>query len=137
MRDFNPFQGWRLTFFQGIMVAVFVIFAFRMYDLQVIQYDIWKAEADENRFSELPIASDRGVIYDRYGQSLASNAPAYIVEIVPAELPSDTAARYQIYNRLSALVDVPPTISGELVDGVRIRSIERIVNEVETVWPFR
>ncbi len=119
------------------MVAVFIIFAFRMYDLQVLQYDLWKAEADENRFSELPIASDRGVIYDRYGQSLASNAPAYIVEIVPAELPSETAARYQIYNRLSALVDVPPTISGELVNGVRIRSIERIVNEVETVWPFR
>ncbi len=136
MRDYNPFQGWRLTFFQGIMVAVFVIFAFRMYDLQVLQYDEWKALSDENRFSELPIASDRGVIYDRYGQSLASNAPAYIVEITPAELPGDVAARYQIYNRLSALVNVPPTLSTELVDGVRIRSIERIVNEGEGVRPF-
>lgn len=118
------------------MVAVFVIFAFRMYDLQVLQYDSWKALADENRFSELPIASDRGVIFDRYGQSLASNAAAYIVEITPAELPTEQAARYSIYNRLSALVDVPPTISTELVDGERIRSIERIVNEGEGVRPF-
>jgi penicillin-binding protein 2 len=136
MRDFNPFQGWRLTFFQGIMIAVFVIFAFRMYDLQVIQYDTWRAQADENRFSELPIASDRGVIYDRYGQSLARNAAAFLVEITPAELPGELSARYAIYNRLSALVDVPPTISAELVNGERIRSIERIVNEGESVRPF-
>ncbi len=118
------------------MIAVFVIFAFRMYDLQVMQYDTWRAQADENRFSELPIASDRGVIYDRYGQSLARNAAAYIVEITPAELPTDINQRYEIYRRLSTLVDVPPTISAELVEGERIRSIERIVNEGEGVRPF-
>jgi penicillin-binding protein 2 len=137
MRNLQPFQGWRLTFFQGVIVAVFMIFAIRMYDLQVVNYEVFKAEADENRFSQLPIPSDRGVIYDRNGKPLASNAPAYIVEITPAELPADQAGRYQIYNRLSALVDVPPTISAELVNGERIRSIERIVREVEGIAPFR
>ncbi|MBC8099751.1 MAG: hypothetical protein H7Y11_09940, partial [Armatimonadetes bacterium] len=137
MRESQPFQGWRLTFFQGVMVAVFLLFTFRMFDLQVAQYDVWRAEADENRFSELPIAANRGVIYDRYDRLLAGNAPAYIVYIVPAGLPSAITERYAIYNRISALVDVPPTIQNELVNGELVRSIERMVDEGERIAPFR
>jgi len=136
MRHLEPFQGWRLTFFQGVIVAVLLIFAIRMYDLQVLSSDPWVAEANENRLSQLPIASNRGVIYDRSGTLIAKNAPAYIVQIVPAELPSTTEERYAIYNRLSALVNVPPTISAELVNGRRVRSIERIVKEGEGVRPY-
>ncbi|MCU0498436.1 MAG: penicillin-binding transpeptidase domain-containing protein [Anaerolineae bacterium] len=137
MRNLQPFQGWRLTFFQGIMVAVFLLFAIRMYDLQILQYDFWRALADENRYSELPIAAERGVIYDRFGRPLAINAPAYVIYITPAELPTGDAERYAIYNRISALVNVPPTIDNEFVNGRRVRSIERMVNEGEGVAPFR
>lgn len=138
MRGLHPFQGWRLTFMQGIVVAVFALFAIRMYDLQVLQYDFRVEQANENRLKELPIASNRGVIYDRNDVLLAKNAPAYIVEIVPAELPATTSARYEIYNRISALVDVPPTIATETINdfGFPVRSIERIVNEGEGVAPF-
>lgn len=136
MRHLEPFQGWRLTFFQGVIVAVLLIFAIRMYDLQILSSEPWVADADENRLSQLPIASNRGVIYDRFGNLIAKNAPAYLVQIVPAELPATTEERFVIYNRLSALVDVPPTISTELVNGRRIRSIERIVNEGEGVRPY-
>ena len=107
MRNLTTFQGWRLTFFQGVLFAVFAIFALRMYDLQVVRRDDFQAAADENRLSTLPLAADRGVIYDRNGVLLANNAPAYVVEITPAELPSDTPGRYAIYNRISALTGVP------------------------------
>lgn len=136
MRHLEPFQGWRLTFFQGVIVAVLVIFAIRMYDLQILSSEPFVAEADENRLSQLPVPSNRGVIYDRYNNLLAKNAPAYIVEIIPAELPVTTEERYAIYNRLSALVGVPPTRSAELVNGQLIRSIERIVGEGEGVRPY-
>lgn len=137
MRGLQPFQGWRLTFFQGVMFAVFFIFALRMYDFQIMNGEYWRAQADENRLSEFPRPSDRGVIYDRYDQPLAINAPAYLVEITPAGLPTSREARYEIYNRLSALLEVPPTIENEIVNGRRIRSIERIVNEWEGIGPFR
>jgi penicillin-binding protein 2 len=136
MRDFNPFQSWRLTFFQGILFAVFLIFAIRMYDLQVVRFDTFESAAQENRISTLPIASDRGVIYDRFNTLLANNAPAYVVEITPAELPTDTAARYLIYNRVSALTGVPPTITQESQNGRFVRSIERMVTEGEGVRPY-
>ncbi len=137
MRNMGTFQGWRLTFFQGIMFAVFAIFAIRMYDLQIMRQEDFQAAADENRLSTLPLAADRGVIYDRNGMLLANNAPAYVVEITPAELPTDTAGRYAIYNKISALTGVPPTVATELQGTQFIRSIERIVREGEGVAPFR
>lgn len=137
MRGLQPFQGWRLTFFQGVIFAVFAIFAIRMYDLQVLSYDYFETQAEGNRLNELPVPAPRGVIYDRNNQSLAKNAPAYLVEIVPAGLPLDQASRYAIYNRLSAQLDVPPTYSTELINGDLVRSIERMVDEGEGIAPFQ
>ena len=37
MQRLSPFQGWRLSFFTGIIFAIFVIFGFRMYQLQIVE----------------------------------------------------------------------------------------------------
>ncbi|NWF68223.1 MAG: penicillin-binding protein 2 [Chloroflexi bacterium] len=132
-----PFQGWRLTFFQGVMAAVFILFAVRMYQLQIVEGPDWQAQADENRLSELPLPAPRGAIYDRSGNFLARNVPAYNVTIVPAALPLDETATLDIYNRLSALVDVPPTIEIARASGRAVRSIEQIVAEGEGTAPYR
>ena len=137
MQSTNWSQSWRAVFFQGLMFAVFLIFTLRMYDLQVVRYDDAKAAADDNRLTTQGIAATRGIIYDRNNTLLANNAAAYLVEITPAELPSNTQERYAIYNRISALTGVPSTQSNELREGVRIRSIERIVNESEGIEPYR
>ena len=84
-----PFQTWRLTFFQAVIFAVFLIFCLRMYELQVVQFADFQGEADENRFSGLPIAARRGAIFDRNDRRLAFNVPAFNVTIIPAQLPDD------------------------------------------------
>ncbi|HEX2908983.1 MAG TPA: penicillin-binding transpeptidase domain-containing protein [Phototrophicaceae bacterium] len=132
-----PFQGWRLTLLQGIMFGVFLFFALRMYDFQVMNYPEFQAAADENRLNELPIASMRGVIFDRYNKPLAINAPAFNVEVVPASLPDDTMQVLEIYNRLSALVDVPPTVAVARASGQKLKSIEELVAEGRGIAPFR
>ncbi|RMG86012.1 MAG: hypothetical protein D6712_08445, partial [Chloroflexi bacterium] len=132
-----PFQGWRLTFFQAIMVAVFLIFTIRMYEFMVVRHDEFQLAADENRINELPLAAPRGIIVDRYNTPLATNSPAFTVTIVPAELPDDPDEVLQIYNRLSALIGVPPTREVALTSGRNIRSIEEMVREGEGIAPFR
>src|SRR5689334_7336937 len=101
MQRLLPFQGWRLTFFQGIIFAVFLLFSLRMYDLQVVGHDQAQLQADENRLNEQPLPAPRGVIFDRYGETLAVNVPAYNVTIIPAALPADETAELDIFNRLS------------------------------------
>jgi penicillin-binding protein 2 len=133
-----PFQGWRLNFFQGVIIGVFCLFSLRLYQLQVIEYDIHSADSDGNRFKALPIASSRGAIRDRYDVRLAYNVPAYNVTIVPAELPIDDQQALDIFNRLSALTGVPPTRAIADASGNRnVRSIEELVAEGEGIAPFR
>lgn len=132
-----PFQGWRLTFFQGVVVAVFILFSIRMYEFQVLQFDQWNARADENRLNALPLAASRGAIRDRNDVRLAFNVPAYNVTIIPAALPANQAEELAIFNRLSALVDVPPTREIADNEGEFVRSIEELVAEGEGIAPFR
>ena len=66
-----PFQTWRLTFFQAVIFAVFLIFAIRMYELQVVRQSDYQVKADENRLKDLPIAARRGAIFDRNDRRLA------------------------------------------------------------------
>ena len=132
-----PFQSWRLTFFQAVIFAVFLIFGIRMYELQVIRHDEFENLADVNRFNELPIAARRGAIFDRNDRRLAFNVPAYNVTIVPARLPSDEEEELEVYNRLSALVGVPPTREIAEQSSQFVRSIEDLVEEGEGIEPFR
>lgn len=132
-----PFQGWRLTFLQGVMFAVFVIFALRMYQLQIVDNVDAQIAADENRLNSVPLPADRGVIFDRYDRTLASNVPAYIVTVVPAELPADREEELAIFNRLSALTGVPPTRALADARGEQVRSIEELVVEGAGIAPFR
>ena len=137
MQRLNPFQGWRLSFFQGIIFAVFVLFGVRMYQLQIVQNDQLQAAANENRLSELPEAAPRGTITDRYGVKLAINVPAYNVRVVPASLPSSEDEVLRIYNRLSALTGVPPTRAIALASGQNVRSIEELVATGAGIAPYR
>jgi penicillin-binding protein 2 len=137
MGQLQPFQGWRLTLFQGIIFAVFVIFGVRMYQLQIVQNELYQLAADENRLSILPVAATRGILIDRYGAPLAINVPAYNVTVIPALLPSDQDETLRIYNRLSALTGVPPTRAIADASGLAVRSIEELVIEGEGIAPYR
>lgn len=132
-----PFQTWRLTFFQAVIFAVFLIFALRMYELQVVQHSAYQDNADENRLKSLPIAARRGAIFDRNDSRLAFNVPAFNVTIIPAQLPDDEEEELAVYNRLSALVNVPPTREIAEQASQFTRSIQELVQEGAGIEPFR
>src|SRR3954453_10954840 len=103
MQRLLPFQGWRLSFLIGIIFAIFVVFAIRMYQFQIIDNAQYQDRANQNRLSEVPVAAPRGTIKDRNDVALAINVPAYDVRVTPALLPSNPDEVLRIYNRLSAL----------------------------------
>ena len=108
-----------------------------MYELQVIRHEEFEIAADGLRFKQLPIAARRGAIFDRNDQRLAFNVPAYNVTIIPAQLPSDVEEELDVFNRLSALVGVPPTREIAEQSGQFVRSIQDLVEEGEGIEPFR
>jgi penicillin-binding protein 2 len=109
------FENWRYRVIYILLGVVFVFFAIRLFDLQIVNGADYKAQAEENRLKEISVQTTRGTIYDRNGYVLAQNVPSYDVVITPANLPGDAGTVERIYRELSDLIGVPVT-NGTLTD---------------------
>ncbi|MCJ7659997.1 MAG: penicillin-binding protein 2 [Anaerolineales bacterium] len=103
----NNVEFRRIIFFAVVVGIIFLIYLFRLFNLQIIQGPEWNAFAEENRISEINLPSQRGIIMDRNDFILARNIAAYNVVITPAELPDDIGEIQEIYRNLSELADIP------------------------------
>jgi penicillin-binding protein 2 len=95
----------RLT---ALVVLVFVCFGAlvaRFVWLQIIQYEKYHAQAEDNRIALVPIVPNRGLIVDRNGVVLARNYSAYTLEITPSKLQANMDS---VIDELAKLVVVEP-----------------------------
>lgn len=69
----------------GIAVSIVLIFLIRLFVLQILTDD-YKKNADSNVFLKKIQYPSRGVMYDRQGELLVYNQPAYDITMVPKEI---------------------------------------------------
>jgi penicillin-binding protein 2 len=73
----------------GVAVLVaFALLAARFLYLQVLQHDVYRAKAEDNRISVVPVTPNRGLIVDRNGVVVARNYLGYTLEIFPKRVPN-------------------------------------------------
>ena len=107
---------------QVASIAVFAVFALQLLRLQILDGARYRALAARAQVRALPIEAARGVITDRTGIVLARNRPQYAIELVPAELPSATAARAAILDVLGRLTgNHPASLDAAAEQGMRSR----------------
>ncbi|KGK20148.1 penicillin-binding protein 2 [Vibrio navarrensis] len=89
--------------FIGIIALMGVLVA-NLYNIQVNQYQDYKTRSNDNRIKVVPIAPNRGLIYDRNGVLLAKNRPVFDLEITPEKVKNmdETIAQLQ------TIVDISP-----------------------------
>ncbi len=82
--------------FIGIVFLVGVLVA-NLYNIQVNQFQDYKTRSNDNRIKVVPIAPNRGLIYDRNGVLLAENRPVFSLEVTPEKVPNmdETLKRLQ------------------------------------------
>lgn len=137
-RRILPFQGWRLIFFQAVVICSLAVLMLRMATLQFVRGEQFRQDAEENRLQVVLQAAPRGAILDQNGVALAKNDPAYNVAVVPADLPDDPAEVLEVYNRLSALIDVPATRAvADAAGRTNERSLDEMVREGQGIAPYR
>lgn len=96
----------------GVLVAIaFLVLAYQLYQIQIVQFDYYRVAADTNRFRIVSTSAPRGVIYDRNGKLLVHNEPSFNVSIVPVDLPEDS--QDEVLTKLAALIDAPMGTSME------------------------
>ena len=106
-------DDWRIKVIYVLVFAIFGYYVIRLFNLQILQGDVYLSQAEENRTTNISVQTERGNIYDRNGIVLASNKASYNVTIIPANLPGDPTetplpgAIEQIYRELSKIINVP------------------------------
>ena len=63
------------------MIVAFGLLAARFVYLQVVQHEHYRAKAEDNRISIVPITPMRGLIVDRNGVVVARNYSGYTLDI--------------------------------------------------------
>jgi len=116
----------RLGFAGFVVLAAFGVLLARFVWLQVLQHDAYRAKADENRISVVPLSPSRGLILDRNGEVLARNYLAYTLEIFPAQVANLQATIAQ----LAEYVDIQPR------DRARFRKLLQETRNAESL-PIR
>src|SRR5262252_7449568 len=67
----------RLTAVQYIILVIFLILAYGLWRLQVMQSDFYAGLAEKNRIRNIPILAPRGKILDREGRIIVDNYPSF------------------------------------------------------------
>ncbi|MEY8215179.1 MAG: penicillin-binding protein 2, partial [Colwellia sp.] len=71
--------------FAGVIILLLVLFS-NIYSLQVESFEKYQTRSNSNRIKLLPVAPNRGLIYDRNGVILADNKPVYSLTVIPEDV---------------------------------------------------
>ena len=93
----------RRTFiaFVGVLLLLVLLFS-NVYSLQVNSFEKYQTRSNSNRIKLLPVAPNRGLIYDRNGIILADNKPVYSLTVIPEKV-EDLETNIQ---EISKLLDI-------------------------------
>jgi penicillin-binding protein 2 len=114
----DPAVESRLPFVALALIAVFVVFLVRLFQLQILEGEDLRRRSERNSVRSIRLEAPRGHILDRNGRILATTRPAYGVQI----MPSDLRRADRTYAALGALLEVDPATLSETVGEPRGRA---------------
>ena len=88
----------RATVARVLLGAGFIALTSAFFRAQVMRNKEYLAQAEQNRFREVPLAAPRGIIYDRNGRVIAENLPGYAVSLLSPSADSLRAAMQRLSN---------------------------------------
>lgn len=68
------------------VLALVAVLISNLYKIQVTEHQNYQTRSNDNRIKVIPIAPNRGLIYDRNGVLLAENKAVYNLEVIPEDV---------------------------------------------------
>ncbi len=91
--------------FNTILSVAFIVLGIKLFQLQVYERNIYFEHSEQNRIRRLQLQPTRGVIYDRNGEVMVDNRPAYSLSAIPFECSKNDS----VLSHLSILLAQPKT----------------------------
>ncbi|WP_462157768.1 penicillin-binding protein 2 [Pseudoalteromonas sp. GB56] len=110
----NLFARRAFTAFIFVLILVAILVS-NLYNLQIVAHQTYQTRSNDNRIKVIPIAPNRGLIYDRNGNLLAENKPIYNLEVIPEEVDDLNDS----LDRISRLIDITEQERQEFLDDIR------------------
>src|SRR5690349_9847882 len=113
MRLFPPdTRQWRAhaTLFTIAFVVAVLLTAF--FETQVLSRDVYSLRSEDNRLRPVVIPAARGMIYDRFGEVVATSIPSYRVLL----MPGDAAAARRTLSELRPFLGLASTEIDRLME---------------------
>ncbi|MFT6221814.1 MAG: penicillin-binding protein 2, partial [Candidatus Endobugula sp.] len=85
-REATIFKG-RVLVTMLLVLAMLCILLSRYYNLQVVNYENYATQSDNNRILVQTTHPKRGLIFDTNGELLADNRPSYVLSLTPENIP--------------------------------------------------
>ena len=96
----------RIVVLRIIIITVFVVYAIRLFSMQILSGDLYRSQAQNIARQTTVIPAQRGEIYDRsYNQPLVMNADSFAVSITPGEVKK--GGMPELIGRLAAFLGIP------------------------------
>lgn len=99
----------RALFTFACVTVLLTLLLTNLYHLQINSYVDYQTRSNDNRIRVLPVAPNRGLVYDRDGKLLAANRPFFSLELTPEKVTD-------IANTLEKLGQILPLSDEELED---------------------
>jgi len=107
-----------------IVVAIFLVFVIRLFQLQILEGEDLASRSQANYVRTVRLEAQRGTIVDREGRTVAASRPAYGIDLIPNEIRNP----WRTYSVLGAILDRDPTEISERVGRPRGRRRFQPVN---------
>lgn len=88
----------RATVARVLLGIGFLVLTSAFFRAQVLRNKEYLAQAEQNRFREVPLAAPRGIILDRNGRVIAENLPGYAVSLLSSSADSLRIAMRRLSN---------------------------------------
>ncbi len=92
--------------FGGVLTLLTIAF----FNVQVVHHDDYARRSTSNQVRTIPLAAPRGILYDRDGEIIAENLPAYSASLLPSSEESLTRSM----RRLAPILQLEPASVEEL-----------------------
>ncbi len=103
-----------------IVVALLLVLLFRQFKLQILNYEAYQTQSENNRIRIRPVAPIRGLIFDRNGILLAENRSIFALEITPEIVGKKNMD--DTLTRLSQLLDIDDKQLSDFKEQIKFRS---------------
>ncbi|MDR0557977.1 MAG: penicillin-binding protein 2 [Treponema sp.] len=102
----EPQSALRIDIITGIFIVIFLVYGVMLFNMQIVQGEMFRSKAQNIVKSVIVIPSQRGEIYDRnFRQPLAVNVDSFAITITPAEIERSEIPA--IIEKLSGIIGIP------------------------------